>query len=55
MVATNEYLVRIWEVAKPVQEVKDFMLASCHREIARMDNNVRFGQFMQAMMTAVCV
>lgn len=25
MVATNEYLVRIWEVAKPIQEVKGFI------------------------------
>ena len=28
MVTTDEYLVRIWEVTKPVQEVKGFLLAS---------------------------
>jgi hypothetical protein len=43
MVATNEYLVRIWEVAKPIQEVKGFILASCHGEFTRMNQNVRFG------------
>lgn len=53
MVATNEYLVTIWQIAEPIKEIQCFSLFSDHTEISGMDHNISRRQFSQPMMRSV--
>ena len=46
VVATDEYLVGIWQVAEPVEEVEGFLLGSGHGEVAGMNHDIGFGKVM---------
>lgn len=47
VVAANEYLLRVWEVAEPVQEIQCFLLAAVHCKIAGMHHDIGLGQIAQ--------
>ena len=53
VVAADENLVGVWQVAKPVHKINGFLFAAVHREVARVDNNVRLGQLLKPVMTTV--
>lgn len=44
MIATDEYLMFIWQVAKPVKEVNRLPIRANYTEIAGMLNNISLGQ-----------
>ena len=50
MVATDENLVAIRQVAKPVEKVYRFLLGPDHTEIAGMNHYIGIGQILQPMM-----
>ena len=53
MVATNEYLVTIWQIAEPIKEIQCFPLFSDHAEISGMDHDIGLGQIPKAMMRSM--
>ena len=55
MVATDENLMPVWQIAKPVEEIQGFLFGANHAEIAGMDYYVGLGQVPKAMMTIVGV
>lgn len=55
VVATDENLVPIRQVAEPVEKIKSFPFAPDHTEIARMDYYIGLGQIPQPPMTAMSI
>ena len=55
MIAADEYFVRVRQVAKPIEKVEGLGLAAAHREVARMDHDIRRRQFAELPVRAVCV
>ena len=55
MVAADEYLVAMGQVAQPVEEVDGLALAPHHAEVARVHDHVSFGQVAQSPVASVSV
>lgn len=46
MVATNEYLVAIRQIAEPIKEIKCFSFFAKHAEISGVNHNISLRQFL---------
>ena len=55
MIATDENLVRIREVTKPIHKVNSFLLTSVHGKVSRMYKDVCIGQLREPPMLTVGV
>ena len=55
MVAADEYLVAVGQVAEPVEEVDGFGLGSHHAEVARMYHHVGLRQIAEPVVAAMSV
>ena len=55
VVAADEYLVAIGQVAEPVEEINGFLLGSNHTEVAGMHHHIGLGQIPKPMMAVVRV
>ncbi len=50
MVASNEYLIPVRQVAEPFHKVYRFIFCSSQREITRMDYHVSFREMLKLTM-----
>lgn len=55
MVTTDIDFVFIWQVTKPVEEIKSFLLSADHTEISRVYHHIGLGQIPKPMVAAVSV
>jgi len=55
VIATDENLVEIRKVAKPIHEINGFLLASIHGEISRMYKDVSIRQLCEPPMLTMSV
>ena len=55
MIATDENLVRIKKVTKPIHKVNSFLLTSVHGKVSRMYKDVSIGQLREPPMLTVGV
>mgnify|MGYP007026883885 CR=1 FL=1 len=55
MVAADENLVAIRQIAEPVEKVNRLLLATDHAEIAGMNHHISRGQIPQTMVAVVSV
>lgn len=46
MVATNEYLVAIRQIAEPIKEIQCFSFFAKHAEISGVNHNISLRQFL---------
>ena len=55
VIAANENLVALGQVAKPVEEVDSFLLGAYHAEVAGMYHHIGFGQVVETAVAVVGV
>lgn len=55
MVATDKDFVFVWQVTKPVEEIKGFPFCANHAEVAGMHHHIGIGQIPKPMMAVVSV
>lgn len=55
VVAADEYLVAIWQIAEPVEKVNRFLLATYHAEIAGMNHYISLGQIPQPPVASMSI
>ncbi len=55
MITCDEYLMAVWQIAKPIHEIIRLGLRACESKVARMYNDVGFWQIMQFAVPAMCV
>ena len=53
VVAADENLVSIWQIAEPVHEVDCLGFTSVHGKIAGMDHHIGFGQIPKSAVAAM--
>ena len=53
MIAADENLVFVWQVAKPVEEIDGFLLGTNHAEVTGMHHHIGFGQIPKSAVAAV--
>lgn len=55
MVAADENLLAIWQIAEPVEEINGFLLGPDHTEIAGMYHHIGLRQIPKPMMAAMSI
>lgn len=55
VVAANEDLVAIWQVAEPIDKINGLLFAADHAEVARMHYNIGLWQILKPMVATVSV
>ena len=55
VVAADENLMAIWQIAEPVEKINRFLLGSNHTEVAGMHHHIGLGQIPKPMMAVVRV
>lgn len=55
VIAADEYLVAIQNVAEPVHKVYRLGFAPGHREVARMHHDIGLGQITKPSVAAMCI
>lgn len=53
VVAANENLVAIWQIAELVEKINRFLLASDHTEVSGMYHHISLGQIPEPMVTVM--
>lgn len=55
VIAADEDFMGIWQVAKPLKEVKSFPLTPSHGEVTRMNKNITRRQILKPTMTPMSI
>ena len=55
MVATDKDFVLVWQVTKPVEEIKGLLFGANHAEVTGMYHDIGLGQISEPMVAVVSV